>query len=235
MKAKGPPAPSVYTAVSTPYGCAIIRDGTAFKTPGDQSFVVPTLALGMAIVSEWRVQSKTINPSAMPMTQLAFTTLDIIDHARATKLDQIATYAASELLCHRAQTPAELTALQDKVWQPLLDWCDHTFHALLQVGVGILPITQLPQTLQTLHTHINAYESFRLTGLQQAIEISGSFVVGLALAEGFLTAEEAFAAAELDTLFQIQRWGADPATLARHASIKRDLQTCATWFALLSA
>jgi chaperone required for assembly of F1-ATPase len=48
-----------------------------------------------------------------------------------------------------------------------------------------------------------------------------------------LPADKAFAAAQLDELYQIERWGEDPIATQRHDSIKRDIDAGARFLALL--
>jgi chaperone required for assembly of F1-ATPase len=58
-------------------------------------------------------------------------------------------------------------------------------------------------------------------------------VIALAVAEGHLPADQAFAAAQLDELYQIERWGEDPTSTLRHENIKLDIEAGARFLALL--
>ena len=58
-------------------------------------------------------------------------------------------------------------------------------------------------------------------------------VIALAVSEGHISAADAFEAAQLDELFQIERWGADPIAIQRHDGIRRDLEAAARFLALL--
>jgi chaperone required for assembly of F1-ATPase len=58
-------------------------------------------------------------------------------------------------------------------------------------------------------------------------------VIGLAISEGQVDGAQAFAAAQLDELYQIERWGADPIALQRHDGIRRDIEDGARFLALL--
>jgi chaperone required for assembly of F1-ATPase len=57
--------------------------------------------------------------------------------------------------------------------------------------------------------------------------------VALAIAEGRLSAEDAFAAAQLDELYQLERWGEDPIAIRRHEGIRQDIGAGARFLALL--
>ncbi len=58
-------------------------------------------------------------------------------------------------------------------------------------------------------------------------------VIALAVAEAHLPADKAFAAAQLDELYQVERWGEDPIATHRHQSIKHDIDAGARFLVLL--
>ena len=216
-------------------GFLLLCNGKGMMTPAEKEFVLPTQALGEAIVAEWRAQGEKINPSSMPMMQLASTALDIVPRERVAIVDQVSAYAGTDLLCHRAEQPPELADRQQKVWQPLLEWCARRYDAPLNVGIGLMPVAQPAASLSLLRRVVGGYDNFALAGLRQAVDVSGSLVLGLALAERHLTVQQVFDAAELDHSFQIEKWGEDPASLSRRAGVLRDLDACAVWFDLLRA
>ena len=53
------------------------------------------------------------------------------------------------------------------------------------------------------------------------------------MAEGRLTAEQAFAAAQVDELYQVERWGDDPLALKHREGVRTDIEACARFLALL--
>ena len=60
-------------------------------------------------------------------------------------------------------------------------------------------------------------------------------MVALALIEGELDAEDAFAAAELDQSFEIERWGEDAEQMRRRAALKDDMALAHRLIGLLRA
>lgn len=211
------------------------RDNAPLKTPAGEAYALPTENLARKLVEEWRAQGEKPNPAQMPFTQLAATAIDVIGKKRESIVASLAAVAASDLLCHRADEPPELLARQVAAWQPWLDLAAQHYGASLQAGQGIMPIVQTEASLTILRDAVAAYDIFRLAGLQQAVGVTGSLILALALAEGALTVDQAFAAAELEQLFQIEQWGEDPVTTDRHASLKRELELCVAWFGALKA
>jgi chaperone required for assembly of F1-ATPase len=233
MKPGAKPIP--VSAVSVVTGGVALRRGQdeEVKTPAGAPFVVPTQLLAEAIAAEFNQQGAKVNPATMPFAQLAMTAIDVAGKERITIIDAIILYASTELLCHHAEHPPELAARQTKVWQPLLDWCAERFHAPFVIAEGLMPMKQPKTSIAALQSVIEAYDAFYLAGLRQAVDVSGSLVLGLALAEGHIDADKAFEAAELDTSFQMEKWGEDPAHTARRSAILHELKVCERWFSLL--
>ena len=217
------------------HGYAIMCNGHSFKTPAGSDFVVPTKALGEALLAEWYAQTDKINPAMMPMNQLASTALDIVARDRASIINQLAAYATTELLCHRVELPIDLAAQEAKIWQPLLDWSAQQFMASLQTTVGLMPVAQPTASLAALRGAIEACDDFSLAGLRQAVDVSGSLILGLALMVQKLEATTVIQASELHADFQAIKWGTDPALEALRAKKLVDLEACQKWFSLLRA
>jgi chaperone required for assembly of F1-ATPase len=124
-------------------------------------------------------------------------------------------------------------ARQHSVWQPLVDWATLRFDAPLAVTAGIVPVAQPPATLDAFAAALAAYDPLLLTALHAATAACGSLVIALALIEGQLDAEAAFAAAQLDESFQIEQWGEDAEQTARRANLRKDIAAIAQFVDLL--
>ena len=56
---------------------------------------------------------------------------------------------------------------------------------------------------------VAAYDDFRLAGLSPVVTLTGSLVIGLALIEGEIDADAAWAAAGIDEDWSVEMWGED--------------------------
>lgn len=209
-------------------------DGKKMRTRAKAPFLLPNQALARAIAGEWEDQEDTIEPQSMPITRLAGTAIDRVAPVRSRVIDELTAYAETDLLCHRAERPAELVGRQDAAWGPLLDWAARRFGAGLKVTVGVLPQPQPKRALAALRGVVAAYDDMMLAGLHSASCAAGSLIVGLALAEGRIDAGEAFEISQLDETFQIERWGEDAELEAQRVAIRADLKSTANFIRLLS-
>lgn len=216
-------------------GYAVRLDDRPLRTPAGRAMVLPSAALAEAVAAEWRGQAGgRPNIDTLPLTRVAATAIDRIPSRRAGVIDELAAYAETELVCHRAGHPPALVARQQALWQPLLDWLTYRFDAALAVTTGVLPHAQSPTSLAALRRAIEALDDFRLAGLSVAVSAAGSLVIGLALAEGRLDAAGAFDAAELDASFQIEQWGEDSLAARRRAAVRGDLEAAERFLKLVA-
>lgn len=208
-----------------PEGFGVTLDGKSIKTPGKVNIAVPTLALAEGIAGEWLAQETEIKPQTMPLMQLAATAIDHLEANREMIEATVVRFAETDMVCYRAddREPAELLALQKALWDPLLDWLRDRHGVTLLTTAGVLPITQPREAIAALAGVVAGMDMWRLGAFQAAAASGGSFVIALALVEGRIDADQAFAAAELDAGFEIDRWGEDALATARRASVAFDL------------
>jgi chaperone required for assembly of F1-ATPase len=216
-------------------GYAIILDGKAIKTPGRRDLLVPSEALAAAIAEEWNAQATEVRAAKMPLTRFATTTVDRVATQRDAIIRQTANYAATDLVCYRATHPPELAARQQAVWQPLIDWAVLRYDAPLVVTSGVIPKSQSEESLRAFASAVAEHDDFALAALHVATAACGSLVIGLALTQGHLDAEGAFAVSQLDESFQIEAWGEDAEQAARRRALAADIQAAARFISLLRA
>jgi chaperone required for assembly of F1-ATPase len=214
-------------------GFAVLLDGKPVRTPARNELVVPNEAMAKAIAEEWRGQGETIVPDTMPMTRFVNTAIDRIAPRRDDAMAQIMRYAEHDLVCYRAEHPADLAARQARAWDPLLAWLKAHHRADLKIGMGIKHIEQSEKSLKALDRAVAAHDDFQLAALHAATTVTGSLAIGLAFLEGRLDAEGAFAAAHLDEAYQAERWGEDAEAQARARRAAAELVAAERFLILL--
>ena len=216
-------------------GFRVLLDGRPMRTPAKAVLVVPTRRLAEAVAAEWNAvpDRAEINVGHLALTRLATTGLDRVPGQRENVIDDTAKYAGSDLLCYRAADPESLVERQRTTWQPLLDWAAERYGARLSVAEGLSFVTQPAEAVAKLRAAVAVHGDFALSALYNLTHIAGSLVVALAIAERRLDAEQAFAAAQLDELYQVERWGDDPIALERRNGVRNDIEAGARFLALL--
>src|SRR5262245_26651369 len=191
----------VYRAVAVAPGDGgwqIMLDSRVLRTPAKAPLLLPNRALAEAVAAEWDAQVETVVPATMPLMRLAATAIDRVAPQRAGVIEEVAGYAGTDLVCYRADRPAELVARQQAVWQPLVDWATLRYDAPLLVTTGVVPRPQPAGAVAAIQAAVAAFDDFSLTALHGLTTACGSVVIALALAESHLEPEAAWHASQLD-------------------------------------
>lgn len=226
-------AVSVAEEPSEPGAAVVLLDGKPVKTPGRQAFQLPNEALAEAIAQEWRAQGEEINPHTMPLTKLANTAIDGVRLRQDEVARDILGFAGTDLLCYRADGPAGLVALQDELWNPVLDWARRHLGARFHVAEGVIHVSQPPESLAAVGLVLDEFEPFGLAALHVMTALTGSALLSLAVAKRKLSAEQAWAAAHVDEDWQNRRWGEDAEAMERRRRRFVDFEAAAKLLRLL--
>ena len=218
-------------------GFVLTLDGRAARTPGRRPLAAPTRALGEALAAEWQAQRAEIDPTKMPMTRIVNSTIDGVAANPAAVVDDIVKYAGSDLVCYRAGEPERLVADQTAAWDPVLAWARDALGARFVQSQGVTYVGQPEAALAAVRAAVDqsTRSPFALAALHVMTTLTGSVLIALAHAAGRLTAEEAWAAAHVDELFQERVWGEDGQALARRAARQADFLAASRLYALASA
>jgi chaperone required for assembly of F1-ATPase len=201
----------------------ILLDDRPLRTPAKLQFCVPTRALADAIAAEWSAQNGYIDPATMPLTKLANSAIDGVRGREDLIRADIVKYAASDLLCYRADSPRELVQRQAQAWDPILTWTQATLGARFAVSAGVMPVPQTQAALATVALALEHCDNFTLAALHVLTTLLGSALLALAHARGRLSAEDAWTAAHVDEDWQIGQWGEDADAAARRSHRLQEL------------
>jgi chaperone required for assembly of F1-ATPase len=220
-------------AVQTETGVMVNLDGRPVRTPARAPLVLPTLALGQAVAAEWDGQGDKIIPDTMPLMSFASTAIDRVSVAVEAVAAEASGYAASDLLCYRAEQPIELAQRQADAWDPILEWAQTRYEVTFKVTVGIMPVEQPAENKARFAEVSGAIDAHTLTALHVMTSAFGSFILALAVLEGRLTAPEALAVSRVDETFQAELWGTDEEAEKRHQRLLREVTSAHHFIELL--
>ena len=227
---------STASVVPQPEGWGVALDGKPLRLPDGPALLVPQAALAAAVAAEWQLAglaSGEMDYTDVPLTRLAGTAQLRIVPNPAPVAAALAAYGETDLLCYRADAPPALVERQETAWRPWLEWSRLTLGAVLTVTTGITHVKQHPAAVTALQRAVAAESGWVLAGLGIAVPALGSLVLGLALANGALSAAEALALSRVDEQFQIEQWGADAEAERRQAHVAADIAGAAHFMELV--
>ena len=192
-------------------------DGRAVKTPGLNRLILPANGAQL-LADEFDAQKEYIDPKAMPVYRLLNTALDGVATDMQAVAEDVIRFAGSDLLCYRAEAPDALVSQQSEAWDPMLDWLGSRLGSRFVLAEGIMHVPQPKATMAAFSLLVSQIkEPILLAALHSMTTLTGSAVLGYAVFDGEVSAQEAWAAAHVDEDFNIEQWGDDAEAKAMRA------------------
>jgi len=209
---------SVSIASGGPNSFEILLDGKKLKTPSGNVLSVPNHSLAVAVATEWDSQLENVSPASMHLTSLCCTACD--NPNRKTKVDlaqDFLQYIEADTLCYRVESPSEtdayylskseMVALQEGLWDPLLEWFCCTYDVSITSTQSIIGPTVPEATIDKMTQHMISQSQEALFGFVFAVESLKSVVLALAVMDGRVGVEEAVNLSRLEVDYQTKQWG----------------------------
>jgi chaperone required for assembly of F1-ATPase len=200
---------------------ALLLDGRLAKTPAGNPMALPALGLAEAMAEEWAAQSEWLDWTAMPLTRIVHSAIDRVARAPGATAADIAKYAATDLVCYRAEGPKKLVEAQAAAWDPVLAFARKKLGAIFVCTEGVMFVEQPRAARAAVAEAVariasaGAAAPFALAALHVMTTLTGSVLIALATADGALSPEGAWLAAHVDEDFEIEAWGEDPEAARR--------------------
>lgn len=213
-------------------GFTILLDGRPVRTPARGLLAVPTRALAEAMAAEWAAQEREINPFLMPLTRLVNVALDRVGPEAEAVREEVVRYAGTDMLFYRAEGPQTLADRQATCWDPVLDWIRSAHGARFFLTEGVRHVTQPEEALARVRDLV-PLSPLRLAAVHSMTTLTGSALLALAVAEGALAADAAWAAAHVDEDFNREQWGEDEIARERRTARRAEMDAAAQLVTLL--
>jgi len=214
-------------------GFTVTLDGRPTRTPGQVPVVVPVVELARLMAEEWALQGERINAETMPTVRLVNAALESGDERLQAFRDEVAKYAGSDLLFYRADSPQELVAEEEAVWDSALVALARRFGVAFQPTIGILHQEQPPATLERLRQAIGGEGLLAMTALVSITGLTGSGLLAIGLRHGLFTADEVWKAAHVDEDYNQRLWGEVEEAAERRAKRRKEFDAAVRVLALI--
>lgn len=209
-------------------GFAVTLDGKMPRTPGLKPVTVTSETLAQGMADEWAAQGELIDPETMPLVRLVNSAIESGDERLPAFRDEVAKYAGNDLLLYRADTPRELVAEQERLWDAALVTLARHFGVSFQPTIGIVHQPQPAATLSRVRAALEGETLLPLVAMVSITGITGSGLLTLALRHRLLTPDDTWAAAHVDEDHNIRLWGEVVEATERRAKRRRDFDAAVT-------
>ncbi|KAJ1721974.1 chaperone [Coemansia erecta] len=190
---------------------AVVLDSRPIKTPdGSQIRIASTQnVLAWLVAGEWEAQREFLGSHSLPLTSLVCRAIDGLsnEQVRIDVIDKLIKYFHTDSACLHESFPQSLVDLQQKHYMPIVDWARTAYGIDVGVTDNLFALRQGAEATDTLRRAVSGFSPLKLAAFEKAAMSAKSFLIGLALVEQRITAEEAAMAAQVETLAQTQRWG----------------------------
>lgn len=222
------------TVVATDDGFAVHLDGRPVKTPARRTVCLPSEAAARLVADEFNAQVEVIDPATMPVTRIVNTAIDGVADDPQAVLEDVVRFAGTDLLCYRAPGPEGLVRRQTEMWDQHVDWAVSALGARFVLAEGVMHVDQPPEAIATFNAHLGAFrDPFLAATLHTMVTLTGSAILGLAVAREVISAEEAWTAAHLDEDWTNEHWGEDHEAMQRRAVREKEMMAAAALIAAL--
>ncbi|MCB1456955.1 MAG: ATPase [Nitratireductor sp.] len=222
------------TVVQVENGFTIHLDGKPVRTPSRSPLVLPSQAAAGLVAAEWQAQENEIDPARMPVTRIANTAIDGIAADPASVAADIVAFAGTDLICYRAETPQGLVERQAELWDPVIAWYRDCHGANFILAGGISHVSQPDEAIAAFSRRVSRFgEPLALACLHVVTTLTGSALLAIALGEGRLSLDEAWAAAHVDEDWNIHHWGEDEEAVRRREARFQEMRAAARLLAAL--
>ena len=122
---------------------------------------------------------------------------------------------------------------QAQAWDPLLQWARRRYDVDFATTQGVSFVAQPADTVRRLDHAVASLTAFQLAGLSPLVTIGGSLVAALAVVNGEVSPEAAWAAVSVDDAWQLEQWGEDADARTALDNRQSDFLAGARFIALL--
>jgi chaperone required for assembly of F1-ATPase len=203
-------------------GFTVTLDRHPTRTPGRVPVVVPHEALARLMAEEWAGQGERIDADIMPIVRLVNSAIESGAERLPVFRDEVVKYAGNDLLLYRADSPRELVAEEEALWDAALVKLARHFGIGFQPTIGILHQEQPAATLARLAAAIADEPLLAMTALVSITALTGSGLLAIGLRHGLFTPDEVWKAAHVDEDHNMRLWGEMEEATARRQKRRRE-------------
>ena len=200
----------------------VYLDVKELKSPEGRSLNLP-YTISEKVFIEWKEVKDKIYPDKMPFYAYSATAVDKILNKENKILQNFESILSMDLILFRSKDDEELYNYIEDLWEPFLKWINLEFNCRLIVNYELFPVEQNKNEISKCISLVKHFDHFKLSGFSHIVNLTSSFILGLAFLYKEINMHELYKLALAEELFQIKKWGSDEISEARRKNIKKEI------------
>ena len=210
------------TLIKTKDTGIIYLDAKELKSPEGRSLNLP-YTISEKVFMEWKEVKDKIYPDKMPFYAYSVTAVDKILNKENKILQNLESILSMDLILFQSKDDEELYNYIKDLWEPFLEWINLEFNCRLIVNYELFPVEQNKNEISKCISLVKHYDHFKFSGFSHIVNLTSSFILGLAFLYKKINMHELYEIALAEELFQIKKWGSDEISEARRKNIKKEI------------
>lgn len=206
--------------------------GKSVKTPQGAELQIPYKPLADKVQAEWDKTEKP-DPKTMLWTVCAVSVIDIIIPKRKLITEDISQFIHADVIYYFDDRDEALIKHQHNVWDKWKVAAEKKLKTEAKTVNGIVPIQQSDTYYKEAMKILTSQDDWHFYALQMMISACHSWVLGVGLFDGDLTAEQAVKLSHADVLYQEQHWGIDEQATQERQDMIKELEEIQNYLHLL--
>lgn len=202
-----------YDEVSiTPEGAgtyALRLGGHVVMTPDDRPLILPNKHYALLVALEFENQTTFVYPHTMPLTYYAVAVHDRAARDRDAMIESVMGILKFDATLYRDDNEDSpgLVRLQEKHWDPVLEWLEEHHGIALPTTYSMNAMQQPAASVAKFAAIVDAMDPWELLAMDELTSIGKSAVIALAFLQREIDVDRAFRAMRLEETFQLNLSG----------------------------
>ncbi len=216
--------------IGNSYG--VLLDGKEIATPAKNVLMLENEALIHQIAKEWTHIQQDINPSLMPLSRLAMTYIDQLQHQPESLkawINQGLEYLPTDLLLFPSPQPEELRKQEDLLWLPLIDKAQKLLNFTFKQSEDLQIYNENQRIGNSIFNSVYSFDALAASVFPCIIYATGSVILAFLILQQQASFDDVIHACQLQENYQKNIWGSDPEQEAQLIQQQFEIKQFFSW------
>ena len=124
-------------------------------------------------------------------------------------IDKMISFLSTDLVCYRAEKGSEISKIQKKIWDPLLEFTRKKYNLILNTSYSVMPIEQNPKNNGQLIKFLKKLDNKNFTFYYYMTNFCNSNIIALNFLANNIKSKYVWESISVDEIYSLKKWGSD--------------------------